>query len=250
MHRRRPSPLRLIVSGCATYADRLAEVHAVFVTGDLAAGRRRRSTAASRGVAIATCSRSIGPMLELCAGQPREAEQTLRTVRDEFDARENALLQGKALSMLTDAEAENYHGEDYEKVLIRAFLCLSNLMGDGGDAQAYAYQVAEKQQQIIDAGTDAEGTNPKLAYRRVALGAVPATPRSASKRTPTSTTSNARTPSSAVGSPTFPTARKTWSGPGTAPIRRRATACCTSSRSSASARTKKRRSRSRRPCRC
>jgi hypothetical protein len=73
--------------------------------------------------------------------------------------------------MLTDANSEAYHGEDYEKVLVRVFLALSNLMTDGQDAGAYCLQVADKQQQIINAGTIADGTNPKQAYRGVAFGA-------------------------------------------------------------------------------
>jgi len=171
------SPLRIAVvslvavcsAGCATYADRLAKVQAEFVSGDVATAKEALDDGMKR-----RCDRDVlmldRAVLELSAGNPSEAEQTLQTVRDSFDARENALAKGKALSMLTDAESESYHGEDYEKVLIRAFLCLSNLMHDAGDAQAYSYQVAEKQQQIIDGGKDEEGKNPKLDYRRVALG--------------------------------------------------------------------------------
>lgn len=160
----------VLLSGCATYADRLVHVQAQFTGGSVETALKTLDGGLTR-----RCDRDVltldRAVLELCDGRPRDAEQTLRKVRDEFDSRENALLQGKGLSMLTDAQSENYHGEDYEKVLIRAMLCISNLMGDGGDAQAYAYQVAEKQQQIIDAGTNPEGANPKLAYRRVALGA-------------------------------------------------------------------------------
>ena len=56
-------------------------------------------------------------------------------------------------------------------MLVRAFLALSNLMGDGGDAGAYGLQVAQKQEEIIQNGRDETGENPKLAYKRVALGA-------------------------------------------------------------------------------
>ena len=55
---------------------------------------------------------------------------------------------------LTDDTHRAYAGEDYEKVLIRAFLALSNLMHDGGDADAYALQVNDKQRQIIEAAGD------------------------------------------------------------------------------------------------
>jgi hypothetical protein len=58
-------------------------------------------------------------------------------------------------------------------VLIRAFLSIANLLGEGQDAGAYALQVTDKQQQIIEAAakhTDRDGENPKLAYKQVALG--------------------------------------------------------------------------------
>lgn len=159
----------LTLNGCATYADRLEQVRGAFVTGDLAAadkcleeGMRRR------------CDRDVltldRAMIQLCSGKPREAEQTLRASRDRLDHLEQRVLGEKALSMLTQADAEAYAGEDYEKVLTRTFLCLTNLMTDGGDATAYALQVGEKQQQIIDAGAQKDGTNPKLSYSRVAIG--------------------------------------------------------------------------------
>ncbi|HEX4129224.1 MAG TPA: hypothetical protein VHZ24_04220 [Pirellulales bacterium] len=156
--------------GCATYADRLAQSRLEFVSGDLAAAnitidkamRRRRDRD------VLKLDRSI---VLLAEGKPHEAEQTLREVRDRFDHLEQKAVGEKALSMLTDANAEAYDGEDYEKVLVRVFLTLSNLMGDGTDAGAYALQVADKQQQIIAAGTDEEGNNPKASYQRVAVGA-------------------------------------------------------------------------------
>jgi hypothetical protein len=159
-----------LASGCATYADRLADVRQEFVIGQLAKadevlekGMRRR------------CDRDVlkldRAVIQLAEGKPKDAEQTLREVRDRFDHLEQKAIGEKALSMLTDANREAYAGEDYEKVLVRVFLALSNLMGDGSDAGAYALQVSDKQQQIIAAGTGPDGENPKLAYQRVAVGA-------------------------------------------------------------------------------
>ncbi len=73
--------------------------------------------------------------------------------------------------MLTDDTHSAYAGEDYEKVLIRTLLAISNLMSGGGDATAYSLQADEKQERIIQSGADESGNNPKLAYRRIALGA-------------------------------------------------------------------------------
>ena len=114
-------------------------------------------------------------MLELAAGRPKNAERILRGVRDRFDQLEEKDVGEFTVSMLTDDTRRAYAGEDYEKVLIRAMLSLTNLMSDGGDAGAYALQVVDKQQQIIDAVIEKqkkETDKPpvELAYKQVALG--------------------------------------------------------------------------------
>ncbi len=117
---------------------------------------------------VVTLDRAI---VQLAQGNSKDAEQNLRKVRDSFDHLEQKAVGEKALSMLTDATFEAYPGEDYEKVLVRVFLAISNLMNGGGDADAYALQVADKQQQIISDGRDKNGDNPKLSYKQVAVGA-------------------------------------------------------------------------------
>jgi hypothetical protein len=113
-------------------------------------------------------------IVRLADGRPREAEQLLRHVRDRFDEIDKPTAGETALSMLSDDNRRPYAGEDYEKVLIRAFLALSNMMQEGDDAIAYSLQVNEKQQEIIAAAApkelEKEGENPKLAYKQVALG--------------------------------------------------------------------------------
>ena len=153
--------------GCATYADRLVEVRRSFARGDLEQAEQQLAKSRRRDRDVAQLDQAI---VQLTAGKPKEAEQTLRVARDRFDYLEQPAIAEKAISALTDSTFEAYSGEDYEKVLTRVFLSLSNLMHDGGDAGAYALQVADKQQQIIEAGIDKEGENPKLAYKRVALG--------------------------------------------------------------------------------
>ncbi len=159
----------LAASGCATYTDRLADVRQEFVTGDLA----RAEESIEKGMRR-RCDRDVlqldRAVVQLASGKPKEAEQTLREIRDRFDHLEQSAVGEKALSMLTDAQREAYAGEDYEKVLIRVFLSLSNLMTDGGDAGAYALQVTDKQQQVINAAVEADGTNPKASYQQIAFG--------------------------------------------------------------------------------
>jgi hypothetical protein len=162
----------ILAAGCATYTDRVTKIREEFSTGDLG----RAQAAIDDGLKhrmgndhdVLKLERSI---IDLANAHPKEAEQLLREVRDHFDHLEQKAIGENALSMITDANRKAYSGEDYEKVLVRVLLTLTNLMGDGGDAGAYALQVAEKQQQIIDAGTASDGENPKKVYQRVAIGA-------------------------------------------------------------------------------
>jgi hypothetical protein len=161
------------LAGCATHADYLKAVRMDYYSGhtaEAAAQIDKRLKQPTNDGDVLKLERAV---VHLTSGKPHEAEKMLREVRDRFDYLEQKSLGESALRMLTDDNAAAYPGEDYEKVLIRAFLSLSNLMGDGGDALAYALQVDQKQNQIIERGTDASGKNPKLAYRQfkqVALG--------------------------------------------------------------------------------
>jgi uncharacterized protein len=161
----------LLSSGaCSTYEQHVRLMREQFYAGDLAGARKTIEKVQKRHhkeADVVALERSI---IALADGKPKEAEQTLREVRDHFDHLEQKSAAEMAASMLSDDNLRSYAGEDYEKVLIRAFLAISNLMSDGGDAGAYALQVADKQQQIIEGGADKSGENPKLAYQRVALG--------------------------------------------------------------------------------
>ncbi len=159
------------LAGCATHADRLRQVRAQFYSGSLDSARSTINTDVALHGGEANVLKLERAIVDLSAGRPKDAEQTLREVRDGFDYLEQKSVAEGALAIATDDNAMSYAGEDYEKILIRAFLALSNLMGDGGDAEAYSLQVAEKQDQIIQHGSDETGKNPKLDYKRVALGA-------------------------------------------------------------------------------
>src|SRR3954468_14700993 len=115
-----------LLAGCATYADNLAIVRQEFVTGDLT----KAEAAVEKGMRR-RCDRDVlsldKSILLLAEGKPKDSEQGLRQIRDRFDHLEQKQIGEKALSMLTDANSEAYHGEDYEKVLVRVFLALSNL---------------------------------------------------------------------------------------------------------------------------
>ena len=169
-----------LLSGCASFGERTLKVRNEFASGDLEKANLEIDKATKKKKSDADLLKLNRAIIALSNGKPKESEILLREVRDRFDQldreREKRVAQ-KALSMLTDDNSVAYSGEDYEKVLIRAFLALSNLMYDGTDAPAYALQIGHKQNEIIKNGAvqdprDAQKkVNPKAgAYRQVALG--------------------------------------------------------------------------------
>lgn len=162
----------MLHAGCATHERRLLAIRDGFYAGDLLVAE----TALAEGLKRDRRDQDVllleQSIVELADGRPKQAEQALRTVRDRFDELERARIGRSALSLITDDTYKAYAGEDYEKVLIRAFLSIANLLGDGQDAGAYALQVTDKQRQIIEAAAaeSADGNNPKLAYKQVAVG--------------------------------------------------------------------------------
>ncbi len=157
--------------GCASHAARVRDARSAFFAGHLdqtaalldQAGRGRENER--------DCLLLDQAMVALVRGQPLEAERKLRTVRDRFDALEQTDLAEEGISLLSDDTQRAYAGEDYEKVLIRVFLAIANLMHDGQDATAYCLQVEQKQRAIVEQGIAGVEENPKLAYKRVAIGA-------------------------------------------------------------------------------
>ncbi|MFO0928711.1 MAG: hypothetical protein U0736_17095 [Gemmataceae bacterium] len=161
----------LFAVGCSTHAQRLHGVRDAFYSGDLATAELKIDEGAKKKAGEADVLELDRAAVLLTAGKPREAEQVLRKVRDQFDQFEQKDAAEGVLAMLTDDQALAYAGDDHEKVLIRVYLALANLLGDGGDAAAYALQVADKQRQIIDKGAQPDGKNPKQGYAQVAVGA-------------------------------------------------------------------------------
>jgi hypothetical protein len=159
-----------LLLGCATHADQLVKVRSFFQSGDLAAAEHLLDEDLAKAKSDTDVLKLEKAMVHLANGKPKEAEQTLREVRDRFDELDKPSVGETAWSMFSDDNRRSYTGEDYEKVLIRAMLAMSNLMAEGDDAVAYAHQVTAKQQEIVAAAVDKDGQNPKLTYKQVALG--------------------------------------------------------------------------------
>ncbi|MHC4077079.1 MAG: COG3014 family protein, partial [Planctomycetota bacterium] len=101
---------------------------------------------------------------------PKAAVAALREARDRLDELGGRGFFESFSAMMLDDRSLDYEGADYEHVLVRAMLALSDLMGDGKDALAYSLQVLERQQEIMDAFEDANGERPKHDYKLVAFG--------------------------------------------------------------------------------
>ena len=175
-----------LLTGCASFGERTMRIRHEFTGGNIEKADAEIDKALKNN-ALKIRQRSDANLLKLnraiialSNGKPKEAEVLLREVRDQFDQlereREKRVAE-KAMSMLIDDNTVAYSGEDYENVLIRVFLALSNLMHDGTDAPAYALQVGYKQNEIIRKGEmknpkNSQGTvNPKeQSYRQVAIG--------------------------------------------------------------------------------
>ncbi len=178
----------LVGPGCASrYAEHLQTVRRdLYEVGSLEPAKaeieRRAKKAPKKEQDVLTLNAAS---VALCEGNVADAKAKLLAVRDRFDELELQAAKRTGENLLTylaDENAASYEGEDYEKVLIRAYLTLAELLsgsenGDGGDARAFAKQIVAKQDAIVRGGAipDPENPektiNPKTAYPRVPLGA-------------------------------------------------------------------------------
>lgn len=158
--------------GCTTYSSRVREARQAFYSGDLATSEALLDKLDDRRPGERDVIKLDQAIVDLVQGRPQEAEEKLREVRDRFDYLEQESVTEAGVSMFTDDTYRAYDGEDYEKVLIRAFLAMSNLMDDGEDAVAYSLQVDQKQRELIERGLPGADPqqNPKRAYQPVAIG--------------------------------------------------------------------------------
>ncbi|NBW88156.1 MAG: hypothetical protein EBR23_15335, partial [Planctomycetia bacterium] len=138
----------LLSSGCATHMVRLQPVRTAFHRGDVAGADRLIAHEIETGTEddLLLLDRA---MVALADGRPADAERMLRLARDGLDRVDEESEAETAWSMLADDHVRAYAGEDYEKVLVRAMLALTNLVQDGDDAEAYSLQVSEKQREIV-----------------------------------------------------------------------------------------------------
>ncbi len=164
-------------SGCASFGERHLKIRSDFERGKLEEAKTEIDTRLKKKKRGEEDVLKLNQaLIELCSGRPKESEKLLREVRDHFEKYEQKNIAEGAASYLLDDNVISYAGEDYERVLVRVFLALSNLMHDGTDAPAYALQIGQKQNEIIAKGLikDPKDTNKKInvkeKYRQIAVG--------------------------------------------------------------------------------
>lgn len=168
----RPVALATVLTafgGCASHVERLAQIRDNFYLGDLVGARAEAQRLLEKPKQDGDVLLLDQAMIELADGRPADAERLLKDVRDRFDYLEQKSVGEAALSMVTDDTAIAYSGEDHEKILLLSLLALSDLMQGGSDAQAFALQISDKQQTLIERAGGLE-EHPQLADVQVALG--------------------------------------------------------------------------------
>ncbi len=136
-------------SGCSTHAKRIALPRSLFYEGQIEQCRAeleklQKSHRHDRDVANLDLA-----IVDLVDGRNRQSEMRLKEVRERFDYLEQTSVTEQTVSMWTDDSARSYAGEDYEKILLRVYLALASLMGDGVDAESYTLQIQEKHDAIL-----------------------------------------------------------------------------------------------------
>ncbi len=158
-------------AGCSTHAQRVREARHAYFANDLDSAITLLDKAGAYRLRERDCLSLDRAMVALAQGNPATSESLLREVRDRFDYLEQKDVAESGVSLLTDDTAAAYAGENYEKVMIRAMLAVSNLMHDGSDAVAYCLQVDQKQREIIERAAAEESKGKATPNANVAIGA-------------------------------------------------------------------------------
>lgn len=109
-------------------------------------------------------------MTRLAAGDAEAARTLLFSARQGLDRNQLATF-SEVVSLLSDARVRKYRGADYERILVPTLQALCDLLVRGPDAYAYALQVDEVQESLIQSDFGAEeGYRPREKYRRVPVG--------------------------------------------------------------------------------
>lgn len=147
--------------GCATHSNRLMGPRQAFYANDFPTAKEGLEKLVERPKGDASVVELDLALLELFEGNLEGAELRLREVRDKWDHAEQLSVGEETLALISDDQAKQYAGEDYEKLLVRVLLTLTSLIGDGIDAESYSLQTLDKQSDLLDLAK--EHLDPDLA---------------------------------------------------------------------------------------
>lgn len=139
----------LFTTGCSTHAHRLAQYRDDFYSGHLDNAQLTLDKLIEDRPQDETVFKLDRAFVQLTNGQTEPAEKTLREVRDKLDFYQQRDIRDEVLSVIDDETRRAYAGSDYERILVRVMLTVTNLMNGGDDAIAYALQIGEEQQEVL-----------------------------------------------------------------------------------------------------
>ena len=160
-----------VAGGCAHHSARVQKARDSFLTGELSVADAQYAKLMDDERAQQELLLADRALVNLFQGDVDQAEAMLRSARDGFDRLDGRDFREETLSMLSDDRQRAYAGEDYERILIRNILAITNLMNGGADALAYCRQANAEQEKIIADGVGGDYDNPKESYRRVPVAA-------------------------------------------------------------------------------
>ena len=154
----------LFFCGCASRTDRVRSLQAAYFAGDLSSANSSATQLLEKRKPDTNVVRLDQAMIDLASGNAAQAEQTLRAVRDELDYLTQASAAEEVVSLATDDTRRAYAGEDYERLLIRIFLAVANLLHDGRDAEAYVLQAVQLQEELLRSNGESVPDFKRLAF--------------------------------------------------------------------------------------
>ncbi|MEM9588377.1 MAG: hypothetical protein AAGA03_13925 [Planctomycetota bacterium] len=159
----------LCVSGCARSRTSIDQSRSAFAAGQLTqASKCLQECVAVDDGSTPTAELDLA-IVEFASGNLRSSEARLRRMRDHFDQMANHHPVQEAVAVVRDDNARVFQPAGYEEVMIRSFLAICSLAGNGDDAESYALQAAMKQSELADEATGRGLIGDANPYQPIAL---------------------------------------------------------------------------------
>lgn len=181
-------------AGCQSHADKIAAFREAWGAGSYEAAETELDNviASESGATVEVVAKTHGldpavnaaagntdllllekAMARLARGDASSCVKVLLKARDELDKHYQNSFKDFFGSVMGDDESRTFSGADYEHIMVRVMLAVTDLLTGEGDAYAYALQVGEKQEEIIASpmGDEKNKYFPRKMYQRVAIGA-------------------------------------------------------------------------------